>query len=54
MHNSERFWRENADRLNDQGFQLLKILIQLLDPTSQTPEVSIRARSKTFSHVVLE
>lgn len=39
VHNSEKFWRENADRLNDQGFQLLKILIQLLDPSSQDAEV---------------
>lgn len=38
VHTSERFWRENADRLNDQGYQLLKILLQLLDP-SQDPEV---------------
>jgi len=31
VHKSEKFWRENAPRLNESNFQLLKILIKLLE-----------------------
>merc|ERR1719250_592845 len=38
VHRSERFWRENAAHLNDKNYELLKILIQLLE-TSKDPLV---------------
>jgi V-type H+-transporting ATPase subunit H len=31
VHRSEKFWRENADRLNEKNYELLKILIHLLE-----------------------
>lgn len=31
VHRSEKFWRENADKLNDGNYELLKILINLLE-----------------------
>merc|ERR1719415_105530 len=30
VHRSERFWRENADRLNEKNYELLKMLIELI------------------------
>jgi V-type H+-transporting ATPase subunit H len=36
VHRSEKFWRENADRLNEKNYELLKILIHLLE-SSQDP-----------------
>lgn len=38
VHNSEKFWRENAHKLNEKNYELLKILINLLD-TSKDPLV---------------
>lgn len=38
VHRSEKFWRENAHHLNDKNYELLKILIQLLE-TSADPLV---------------
>ncbi|CAG0920174.1 unnamed protein product [Notodromas monacha] len=38
VHRSERFWLENASRLNDHNYELLKILINLLQ-TSREPLV---------------
>lgn len=38
VHNSEKFWRENAHRLNEKNYELLKILIGLLE-TSKDPLV---------------
>ncbi|XP_043242648.1 V-type proton ATPase subunit H-like isoform X1 [Amphibalanus amphitrite] len=38
VHKSDKFWRENASRLNDNNYQLLKILLHLLD-TSKDPLV---------------
>jgi V-type H+-transporting ATPase subunit H len=37
-HQSERFWRENATRLNEDKHKLLKILIQLLE-MSKDPQI---------------
>ncbi|KAE9549010.1 hypothetical protein FO519_007783 [Halicephalobus sp. NKZ332] len=34
VHKSEKFWRENAQRFNEKNFELIKILIRLLDNTS--------------------
>ncbi|XP_028405002.1 V-type proton ATPase subunit H-like [Dendronephthya gigantea] len=36
VHKSEKFWRENSQRLNEKNYELLKILKRLLD-TSQDP-----------------
>lgn len=38
VHKSEKFWRENAGRLTEKNYELLKILIQLLE-TSKEPLV---------------
>jgi V-type H+-transporting ATPase subunit H len=38
VHKSTKFWRENASRLTDKNYELLKILINLLE-TSQDPQV---------------
>lgn len=38
VHSSEKFWRENAHRLNEKNYELLKILIRLLE-TSKDPLV---------------
>merc|ERR1719179_67362 len=38
VHRSEKFWRENAHKLNDANYELLKILINLLQ-TSQDPSI---------------
>ena len=31
VHRSEKFWRENAAKLNDKNYELLRILITLLE-----------------------
>ncbi|XP_071103905.1 V-type proton ATPase subunit H-like isoform X1 [Haliotis cracherodii] len=36
VHKSDRFWRENAIRLNEKSYELLKILVRLLE-TSKDP-----------------
>ncbi|KAK6058237.1 tRNA pseudouridine synthase A [Cooperia oncophora] len=36
VHKSDKFWRENAPRFNEKNFELIKILIRLLE-TSQDP-----------------
>ncbi|KAK7091298.1 V-type proton ATPase subunit H-like isoform X1 [Littorina saxatilis] len=38
VHRTDRFWRENASRLNDKNYELLKILVRLLE-TSRDPLV---------------
>uniref|UniRef100_A0AC34QCS8 V-type proton ATPase subunit H n=1 Tax=Panagrolaimus sp. JU765 TaxID=591449 RepID=A0AC34QCS8_9BILA len=38
VHKSEKFWRENAQRFNEKNFELIKILIRLLD-SSKDPLV---------------
>ena len=38
VHKSERFWRENAPRLIEKNYELLKMLIHLLE-TSRDPLV---------------
>ncbi|XP_060873310.1 V-type proton ATPase subunit H-like [Metopolophium dirhodum] len=38
VHRSVQFWRENASRLNERNYELLRILVQLLD-TSRDPLV---------------
>ncbi|CAH1772858.1 unnamed protein product [Owenia fusiformis] len=36
VHKSEKFWRENCGRLNEKNYELLKILVKLLE-TSKDP-----------------
>lgn len=31
VHSSEKFWRENAEKLNEKNYELLKMLITLLE-----------------------
>nr|AFM90690.1 ATPase, H+ transporting, lysosomal, V1 subunit H [Callorhinchus milii] len=38
VHKSEKFWRENASRLNEKNYELLKILTRLLE-VSDDPQV---------------
>ena len=38
VHKQEKFWRENAQRLNEKNYELLKILVQLLK-NSKSPTV---------------
>ncbi|XP_023684362.1 V-type proton ATPase subunit H isoform X1 [Paramormyrops kingsleyae] len=38
VHKSEKFWRENAVRLNEKNYELLKILTRLLE-VSEDPQV---------------
>jgi V-type H+-transporting ATPase subunit H len=38
VHRSEKFWRENASNLNDKSYELLKILLSLLE-TARDPLV---------------
>ncbi|VDK77408.1 unnamed protein product [Onchocerca ochengi] len=36
VHKSEKFWRENAQKFNEKDFELLKILIKILEVQSDT------------------
>merc|ERR1719490_453789 len=41
VHRSERFWRENAAHLNDKNYELLRILITLLESTKEPLVLSV-------------
>ena len=41
VHRSERFWRENAHHLNDKNYELLKILITLLETVKDPLVLSV-------------
>lgn len=41
VHRSEKFWRENAHKLNDANYELLKILINLLETSSDALILSV-------------
>merc|ERR1712156_1325138 len=41
VHRSERFWRENADRLNEKNYELLKMLIHLLETSKDNLVLSV-------------
>ena len=43
VHKSEKFWRENAHRLNDRNYELLKILVRLLDTSKESLVLSVAA-----------
>lgn len=38
VHKSERFWRENAEKFNDHNYELLKVIVHLME-TSKDPLV---------------
>ena len=41
VHRSEKFWRENAGKLNDRNYELLKILINLLETSKDNLVLSV-------------
>jgi len=41
VHRSEKFWRENAAKLNDRNYELLKILINLLETSKDHLVLSV-------------
>lgn len=43
VHKTERFWRENAARLNEKNYELLKILIKLLESNRDPLILSVAA-----------
>ena len=43
VHRSQKFWRENAMKLNEDRHKLVKILIQLLETSSDPQVLSIAA-----------
>ena len=43
VHSSDKFWRENACRLNEKNYELLKILIRLLESSKDPLVLSVAA-----------
>jgi V-type H+-transporting ATPase subunit H len=43
VHKSEKFWHENAPRLNEKNFELLKILVRLLETNKDPLILSVAA-----------
>ena len=43
VHSSEKFWRENAHRLNEKNYELLKILVKLLETSKDNLVLSVAA-----------
>lgn len=43
VHSSEKFWRENADKLNEKNYELLKILVHLLESSKDPLVLSVAA-----------
>ncbi|KFM65821.1 V-type proton ATPase subunit H, partial [Stegodyphus mimosarum] len=43
VHNSEKFWRENTHRLNEKNYELLKILIYILQTSKDPLALSVAA-----------
>lgn len=41
MHTSEVFWRNNVDKFEDKDFQLLRVLLKLLE-TNRDPRTQVR------------
>lgn len=41
VHKSEKFWRENAHRLNEKNYELLRILVHLLETSKDTLILSV-------------
>lgn len=43
VHTTEKFWRENAARLNEKNYELLKILIRLLEASNEPMVLTVAA-----------
>ncbi|KAL3108542.1 hypothetical protein niasHT_015464 [Heterodera trifolii] len=43
VHKLEKFWRENAQRFNEKNFELIKILIKILETSSDPLPLSVAA-----------
>ncbi|KAL8578409.1 hypothetical protein ACOMHN_014908 [Nucella lapillus] len=43
VHKSDRFWRENAAHLNDKNYELLRILVRLLETSRDALVLSVAA-----------
>ncbi|KXJ15224.1 V-type proton ATPase subunit H [Exaiptasia diaphana] len=43
VHKSEKFWRENAHRLNEKNYEILKILAHLMDSSEDSTTLCIAA-----------
>ncbi|KPM05229.1 V-type proton ATPase subunit H-like protein [Sarcoptes scabiei] len=43
VHTTEKFWRENAARLNEKNYELLKILIRLLEASKEPMVLAVAA-----------
>lgn len=43
VHTSEKFWRESAARLNEKNYELLKILVRLLEVSKEPLVLSVAA-----------
>ncbi|KAI1901401.1 hypothetical protein AGOR_G00034060 [Albula goreensis] len=43
VHKSEKFWRENAVRLNEKNYELLKILTKLLEVSDDPQVIAVAA-----------
>uniref|UniRef100_A0A2R5L869 V-type proton ATPase subunit H n=1 Tax=Ornithodoros turicata TaxID=34597 RepID=A0A2R5L869_9ACAR len=43
VHSSDKFWRENADKLNERNYELLKILVHLLESSKDPLVLSVAA-----------
>lgn len=41
VHRSAQFWRENASRLNERNYELLRILVHLLETSRDTLVLSV-------------
>lgn len=41
VHRSEKFWRENADKLNERNYEMLKMLIRLLEASKDPLVLSV-------------
>lgn len=41
MHKSEKFWSENAQRLDEKEFELIKKLIYLLESTNDVTNICV-------------
>ena len=41
VHRSEKFWRENAYKLNEANYEILKILINLLETSKDVLVLSV-------------
>jgi V-type H+-transporting ATPase subunit H len=41
MHTSEGFWRSHVDKFEDKDFQLLRVLLKLLESSRETRTLAV-------------